>query len=236
VGQSPSPKKSFTSFAFQNISTKQGLSTRAVTDIAQDANGMIWVATVDGVNRLDGYRIKQFFNAANDKSALFNSDRGSLNTEFADKVWIAGQTGISSFNLKTSQFDRVDTAHKTRLHIQKRVRFFKQNDTLWAFGHEFYYKISLDGKVEEYKYNNTSGQISTKHHAFSNFITLANEDTHGNLWAINPFYLMRIDAGTMLIMDFYKIRDDNGDGAIQDIDIKNDIIYISTWGSNCLQY
>jgi two-component sensor histidine kinase len=235
-GQSVQSKSSFPSFSYANISTKQGLSNRAVTDIAQDANGMIWVATVDGVNRLEGYRVKQFFNAVKDKNALFNSDRGSLNTEFVDRVCIAAQTGVTVFNLKSGRFELIDSLNKTNLHRQKRIRFYKQKNKLWVFGHEYYYRISPNLFVEEFGYNKAQAQIDTQQHAFSNFITQVKEDSYGNLWAINPVFLMKINAGNMRVTAYYKIKDENGAGDIQDLDIQKDIIYLSTWGKGLISF
>jgi ligand-binding sensor domain-containing protein/two-component sensor histidine kinase len=222
--------------SFTNISTKQGLSIRSVTDIAQDAQGIMWVATVDGINRLEGYRIKQFFNSASDKGALFNSDRGALNTEFTDKLWIATQTGLTAFNFKKNTFEFSDPLHKTNLHDQKRVRLFKQKDLLWALGHAYYYKIEANGTVQEFKYSGTSAIIDTSKHAFSNYVMQVKADAKGNLWAINPVYFMKINPVTMRVTDYYKIKDANGDGDVQDIEIKDNRVYIATWGKGLILY
>ena len=48
-------------FIFHNLGSKHGLTYSAVRDIVQDNNGYIWIATLKGLNRYDGYNIKQFY-------------------------------------------------------------------------------------------------------------------------------------------------------------------------------
>ena len=45
---------------FRNINTKHGLSHPDVTDLLQDDDGFIWIATLSGLNRYDGHEIKSF--------------------------------------------------------------------------------------------------------------------------------------------------------------------------------
>ena len=46
-------------FIFHNLGSKHGLTYSAVRDIVQDNNGYIWIATLKGLNRYDGYNINQ---------------------------------------------------------------------------------------------------------------------------------------------------------------------------------
>jgi ligand-binding sensor domain-containing protein len=48
-------------FDFKDITTKEHISNKIINCITQDKIGLIWVATKDGLNRLDGYRTKQFY-------------------------------------------------------------------------------------------------------------------------------------------------------------------------------
>jgi ligand-binding sensor domain-containing protein/anti-sigma regulatory factor (Ser/Thr protein kinase) len=235
-GQNTSARIASAKLDFTNISTKQGLSSRSVTDITQDANGMIWIATVDGINRLDGYRIKQFFNTAEDKGALFNSDRSSLNADFSNKLWVASQTGLVAYNFQTCTFHAADSLHATDLYNQKRIRLFRQKGTLWAFGHKFYYSIAENETVKQYSYSGTSTTIDTIKHAFSNYITQVKEDTDGTLWAINPIFIMKINPHTMRVTEYFKIKELSGEGDVQDIEIVGNTVYICTWGKGLLQY
>lgn len=53
---------------FKNISMEQGLSNKQVKAILQGSNGYIWIATMDGLNRFDGYDFKYYRFEQNDSS------------------------------------------------------------------------------------------------------------------------------------------------------------------------
>ena len=45
---------------FRHLGTEDGLSQNSVMATTQDAQGYVWLATEDGLNRYDGYRLKRF--------------------------------------------------------------------------------------------------------------------------------------------------------------------------------
>lgn len=45
---------------FQSLTTQQGLSRALVKSLAQDEDGMLWIATENGLNRYDGYSFEVF--------------------------------------------------------------------------------------------------------------------------------------------------------------------------------
>ena len=46
---------------FHSLGSQHGLTYSAVRDILQDSKGYIWIATLKGLNRYDGYNIKQYY-------------------------------------------------------------------------------------------------------------------------------------------------------------------------------
>ena len=63
---------------FQSITTQQGLSRALVKAIATDQNGMLWVATENGLNRYDGYEFTVFRHNPVDSSSLPDNNVISL--------------------------------------------------------------------------------------------------------------------------------------------------------------
>src|SRR6266540_3458343 len=61
------------SIQFNHYTVEQGLSDNLVNDIVQDANGFIWIATTNGLNRFDGVQFKNFFRAANNNEIPNNT-------------------------------------------------------------------------------------------------------------------------------------------------------------------
>jgi ligand-binding sensor domain-containing protein len=51
-------KNSFPFPAFDKITTAQGISSNEVNAIVQDRKGFLWILTLNGLNRYDGYSFK----------------------------------------------------------------------------------------------------------------------------------------------------------------------------------
>jgi ligand-binding sensor domain-containing protein/two-component sensor histidine kinase len=54
------------SYFLEKLSVNEGLSSNTITDLIQDDNGFLWVATSEGLNRFDGTEVVQYF--SQDKS------------------------------------------------------------------------------------------------------------------------------------------------------------------------
>lgn len=50
---------------FHSLDSRYGLTYSAVRDIVQDSKGYIWIATLKGLNRYDGYNIQQYYKSEN---------------------------------------------------------------------------------------------------------------------------------------------------------------------------
>lgn len=68
--------------------TKEGLSDRQVNYICQDKQGLIWIATKNGLNRFDGYTFKVFNKAS---GHLPFDNLTYLAVDVSGNIWIQGQ-------------------------------------------------------------------------------------------------------------------------------------------------
>ena len=55
---------------FRRFAENIQLSNLNITTIAQDSKGFLWVGTLDGLNRFDGYDFKIYRNIENDSTSL----------------------------------------------------------------------------------------------------------------------------------------------------------------------
>ena len=55
---------------FSHLSTNEGLSQSTVLSIAQDKKGFMWFATLDGLNRYDGYEFTSYKNNPDDTTTI----------------------------------------------------------------------------------------------------------------------------------------------------------------------
>ncbi|MCL3781143.1 response regulator [Prolixibacteraceae bacterium JC049] len=88
----------------QNFSLDEGLTDYAVTDILQDSLGYIWVATRDGLNRLDGYEIKNFKHNPENINSLYKNRISCLELDMQGNIWIGTRRGVSIYNVRKERF------------------------------------------------------------------------------------------------------------------------------------
>src|SRR6201992_1624795 len=55
---------------FEHLTMRDGLSMSTINSILQDSQGYIWLATESGLNRYDGYSIREYRRQRGDDGAL----------------------------------------------------------------------------------------------------------------------------------------------------------------------
>ena len=80
-----------------NLSNEEGLSNSAVTCIHQDAEGVMWFGTWDGLNRYDGTNIKVFKPDYLEKSSLSNNIIRNLLEDKYHNLWVITNKDINRF-------------------------------------------------------------------------------------------------------------------------------------------
>jgi ligand-binding sensor domain-containing protein len=90
---------------FEHLTTADGLSSNAISSIAQDAQGYMWFATGDaGLNRYDGYQVTIYRNDPQDPASL-SGDR--LQAVFCDSqglLWVGGGAGLDRYDRQQDTF------------------------------------------------------------------------------------------------------------------------------------
>ncbi len=90
---------------FNHISVAQGLSQNTVMSVLQDSHGFIWLGTENGLNRWDGYSIKQYRHRG-DVYGLSNDFVWAITEDRASDLWLATDGGgLVRWNRHTDRFD-----------------------------------------------------------------------------------------------------------------------------------
>ncbi|RYZ30647.1 MAG: response regulator, partial [Chitinophagaceae bacterium] len=93
---------------YQTISTAEGLSQGHVFDILQDAEGFIWVATKNGLNRYDGYSFKVYVNDPYNPNTISSNTITKLFEDSKGRIWAGTEdAGLNIFDKKTGKFYRL---------------------------------------------------------------------------------------------------------------------------------
>ncbi|MEM7365080.1 MAG: two-component regulator propeller domain-containing protein [Pseudomonadota bacterium] len=92
---------------FEYIDTRDGLSASAVTSVAQDTEGFIWVGSQEGLNRYDGFDIDNYLHQANDEASLSNSWVWDILRDSSGRLWIGTVRGLNRYDVSQDAFERI---------------------------------------------------------------------------------------------------------------------------------
>ncbi len=82
---------------FNKITSQEGLSQSEVYSFLKDKHGFMWIGTLDGLNRYDGYRITKFNINNTDSNSLSNGTIRALAEDGSGRIWIGTDNGLNVF-------------------------------------------------------------------------------------------------------------------------------------------
>lgn len=89
----------------QSITVADGLSQGFITALYQDRRGFLWIGTLDGLNRYDGYSIRRFNHQPFSKFSLSNSAYiTTIQEDTAGLLWIGTDECLYVFDPATERF------------------------------------------------------------------------------------------------------------------------------------
>lgn len=92
-------------FRFENITNEQGIADRVINAIIQDAQGFIWIASIDGLTRYDGYNAIVYRHKNNDANSLSDNEVYALCTDGDGYLWIGTRNGLNRYDAYHDRFD-----------------------------------------------------------------------------------------------------------------------------------
>ena len=101
------PVQSSAQMFFESIGNAELIPDYVVTDIEQDKQGFLWIATAAGIVRYDGYRYKLFAHNAYDDTSIGGNFVRSINVFDDGTVWLSTEPGgVSIYNPESESFTR----------------------------------------------------------------------------------------------------------------------------------
>lgn len=89
---------------FDHVTLDDGLSHSFVQAIFQDSKGFLWVGTVNGLNRYDGYGVKVYNNIPGETNSLPHAVINTIYEDRAGNIWIGTDGGLALYNLQADNF------------------------------------------------------------------------------------------------------------------------------------
>jgi signal transduction histidine kinase/ligand-binding sensor domain-containing protein/DNA-binding response OmpR family regulator len=159
---------------FSHLTVDNGLSHTDTKDIKQDKLGFIWIATLFGLDRFDGYTIKQFYNNLDPKNNAFRNRIRSICPDDEGKIWLATDAGIQCFDSASGKYlPLIDNTNNNSeaLNYTKIIKL--KGDKLFALRLNKPYLYTL----QNYRLINVSLTVSQALNFYD-----ATTDASGNVW------------------------------------------------------
>ena len=92
---------------FEHISIDRGLSQSSVFTVFQDSKGFLWIGTLDGLNKYDGYRFTVYRTIPRDSTTLSGNTVFKILEDKNGFLWIGTLGGgLNRYDRKTERFMR----------------------------------------------------------------------------------------------------------------------------------
>jgi len=94
-------------YIYQQLTDVDGLSQSTIFAAIQDKEGYLWLGTIDGLNRYDGYEFKVYLNDPSDSTSLTDNFISALFEDSEGFIWIGTVNGhLNRFNKKNEVIKR----------------------------------------------------------------------------------------------------------------------------------
>lgn len=92
------------SLHFKHLDINNGLSSNQVKTIYKDSRGYVWIGTVNGLDRFDGFSTKAFRKIKGDSTSLPDNTVNKIYEDQTGKLWIVTTSGLTIFDPVTEKF------------------------------------------------------------------------------------------------------------------------------------
>jgi signal transduction histidine kinase/ligand-binding sensor domain-containing protein len=133
--------------AFQRIGSEAGLSHNSVYAITEDAEGFLWIGTVDGLNLYDGYEFRVYRHEPGDSASLSNNQVNALHADASGELWVATADGLNRFDPRSASFRRYWLGQAQAPGASRAVHAVLRDDqgVLWAGADSGLYRYDAAG-------------------------------------------------------------------------------------------
>lgn len=105
---------------FKSLTIDDGLSQGAVNAIMQDASGIMWFTTSDGLNKYDGYNFTVYHHDIYDSTSLSSDDLTYVFEDSEQRLWVATRNnGLDFFDRKYQRFYHITHSNSKGLLSNK---------------------------------------------------------------------------------------------------------------------
>ncbi|MDR1742289.1 MAG: response regulator [Dysgonamonadaceae bacterium] len=112
---------------------EQKVSYLNIQSFCQDSLGYVWIATLHGLDRYNGYEFTQYFHNAADSSSINNDMVFSLYLDSSQRLWVGTLSGANRYDFKSNRFVRYNNIDNYASNVYS---FFEDcSKNIWVATH-----------------------------------------------------------------------------------------------------
>lgn len=172
-------------YRFSRLDANNGLSHNQVKSFYKDRQGFLWIGTISGLNRFDGYQFKVFRNDPRNPESIINDDINRMFEDPDGKMWISTWSGLDIYDPVTEKFryNPADMIRRLGLPDGNLTDIVKGREGDFWFVHQslglYYYKPGEPAVVPLRHIAQDSASIGT------DVVSGIREAKDGNWWVIH---------------------------------------------------
>jgi ligand-binding sensor domain-containing protein len=221
----------FPELRFTQLTERDGLSCDKTTSITQDASGIIWISTENGLNRFDGFGFTRYFANPDASTGIPANEIESVDADQHDHLWMQTAGGVCRFNTITHVTDRFDSGRNT----PPTFRSF-DNSSMWFDEHDDAFVVSPGGlyhfRGDHYTEEDEGFQPFIVQQFVQNHYTNLVRDRRGGLWGFDANRICRVDPATKRVLSYFSVGDLSVVGLLFD---SANRCWASTWGDGVFE-
>ena len=171
-------------YSFDNVNGIAGISGISVSAITQDNEGFIWIGTVDGLKKFDGYTTTIFHHKIDDSTSLVDDEIITLCVDNNDNIWVGTVNGLSIYNKKENSFSSFNNTKEVDSSICGNVITGLTKDdhgNIWISSYDG--GVCVGKKTKNgYLFQQSKELIKNNTTGLSNQLFAVDFDTNKNLW------------------------------------------------------
>ena len=214
-------------YQFEIITTRNGLSDNDIRAVTDDRYGFVWLPTDEGLNRYDGYEVKNYNSNPFDTTALSGNRIWDIFKDQDGDVWALTDKGVDLYHYGKDSFQRFPTASRPTFLTQDK------EGLLWIATKNsgVYTIVKNTGKIVNYRFNPSDPYSLSSNSFDENQYNPIVVDTSGNLWigTTNGLNYYRKDKDfftRFMSLDYY--QNSISSNYINTLLIKDNNLYVGT--------
>lgn len=181
------------SYRFKHFSTNQGLSYHQVSCTLEDYKGFLWIGTVNGLNRFDGYEFKNFFPSPTDSASISSNKIRVLFEDSDNQMYIGTSNGLNFYDHGTGKFSTIQLKTEKGVKIDSQINDIKESadGKLWIATTSGVFALNKDRSLHKYFSDSEKGSGGLPNNIIGKILF----DKEGKVWMGGQNHISKLDVG-----------------------------------------